>query len=120
MENIEEKIDFMNSYFGIVGRENYYIALNEFKNLTGYGVDCIRILFHGDFEEWEVYRCKENQIALIIDYPAAEKDTIGYLNFAQFYSFLVNESHNYIELYPEEYDNINSILKEIKIKFGLN
>lgn len=120
METIEEKIEFMVSFFGIVGEEKFYNALNEFKDMTGFGVDCIRILFHGDFEEWEEYHCKENEVALIMDYPAAEEDTIGYLDFSQFYSFLVNESQKYIEQYPEKRDNINDLLKVINIKFGLN
>ncbi|WP_407637715.1 ribonuclease toxin immunity protein CdiI [Bacillus ndiopicus] len=104
----------------MVGKEKYYNALNEFKNQTGFGVDCIRILFYRDFEDWEKYRCKENEVALIMDYPAVEVDTIGYLDFAQFYGFLVNESQRYTEQYPEKHDNINNLLKEIYIEFGLN
>ncbi|HZG18195.1 MAG TPA: ribonuclease toxin immunity protein CdiI [Candidatus Bathyarchaeia archaeon] len=119
MESKDEKKEFFESFFGIVGSKNFYRALNEFKNKTGFGVDCISILFYGDFEEWDDYRCKENEVALIIEYPAAKEDTIGYLDFSQFYSVLDTECKKYIEKHPEELENINRLLSEIKSEFGV-
>lgn len=119
MVTIEEKIEFMVSFFGIIGEEGYCKALEEFKKKTGYGVDCIRILFHDDFEEWEEYRCKEDEVALILDYPAAEEDTIGYLNYQQFNSFLVDEGQKHIEKRPEKREKIDLLLKEVKSALGV-
>lgn len=110
MVTIKEKEEFMVSFFGIIGEEGYCKALEEFKKETGYGVDCIRILFHNDFEVWEEYRCKENEVALILDYPAVE----------QFYSFLVDEGHRYIEQQPEKRKVIDLLLKEVESTLGLN
>ncbi len=76
-------------------------------------------MFHDDFEEWEEYRCKENEVALIMDYPAAEEDTIGYLDFSHFYSFLVDEGRKYMEEEPEKHEEIDLLLKEVENTLGL-
>lgn len=120
MVTIEEKEEFMVSFFGIIGEKGYCKALEEFMKETGYGVDCIRILFHNDFEEWEEYRCKENEVALILDYPAVEEDTIGYLDYSHFYSFLVDEGQRYMEKQPEKRKEIDLLLKEVESRLGLN
>lgn len=73
--------------FGNMAVEKYIRVLNEFKNRTGFGMENIHILFYSDFEEWDEFRCKENEVALIMEYPVVAEDTIGYLDFCGFMIF---------------------------------
>jgi hypothetical protein len=120
METIEEKQEFMKFYFWHIGDGNFVRALNRFKNKEGFGIESVGILFHLDFQEWEEYRCKEDEVALILDYPAAEEDTIGYLDFKQFYGYLKDHSQEYIRKHPEQKEEVVKLLKEIKQSLNIN
>ena len=115
----EEIKEFMETFFGNMAVEKYIRVLNEFKNRTGFGMENIHILFYSDFEEWDEFRCKENEVALIMEYPVVAEDTIGYLDFLRLYDFLVAKSKNYILNQLEQLDEINELLKEVKNSFGL-
>ena len=60
------------------------------------------ILFHPDYEEWEQYRCKENEVALLMYYPAAEEDTIGYMDFKNFILMFINVHKNIFRVIRKE------------------
>jgi len=119
MGSKEEIIEFMETFFGNMGVEKYIRVLNEFKNRTGFGMENIHILFYNDFEEWDEFRCKENEVSLIMEYPAVAEDIMGYLDFLRFYNYLVAKSRDYILNQPEQIEEINELLKEVKNSFGL-
>jgi hypothetical protein len=116
----KEKKDFMKFYFWFIGESYFINALNRFKDKTGFGIECVRILFHDDFDEWEEYRCKEDEVSLIKDYPAAEEDTMGYLSFKDFYNCLIDHSKEYIKKYPEQEEEVCKLLREIKESLDIN
>ncbi|WDV05484.1 MULTISPECIES: ribonuclease toxin immunity protein CdiI [Lysinibacillus] len=119
IDSKEEIKEFMETFFGNMGVNKFIRVLNEFKNRTGFGMENIHILFYNDFEEWDEFRCKENEVSLIMEYPAVAEDTIGYTDFLQLYIFLVAKSKNYILKQPELLEEINELLKEVKNAFGL-
>lgn len=119
MKTISEKEKFIDLYFWIIGDGNFIYALTRFKNKTGFGIEDIMILFYPDYEEWEKYRCKENEVALLMYYPAAEEDTIGYMDFKQFYPYLNQYGQQFIQRNPEKKEEVINLLKEIKKSWGI-
>ncbi|MBA4601980.1 ribonuclease toxin immunity protein CdiI [Thermoactinomyces mirandus] len=119
METVEEKELFIDCYFSLVGNYNFINCLNRFKNKKGFGIEDFGILFYYSFDEWDKYRCKENEVALIMDYPAAEEDTIGYMDFEQFYPYVYQRGQKYIQKHPEEKEEVSCLLKEIKESWGI-
>src|SRR4051812_26837706 len=99
VESAEEKQKFMKIYLHWI-RDFFTKALNAFKNKRGYGIEFIGIAFYSDFDEWEKeYRCKEDEVALMFDYPAEEEDTIIYYSLEEFYDYLFDHGHEYIQKY---------------------
>ncbi|MBA4601984.1 ribonuclease toxin immunity protein CdiI [Thermoactinomyces mirandus] len=119
METVEEKELFIDCYFSLIGDYNFIAALTRFKNKTGFGIEDIMILFYPDYEEWEKYRCKENEVALLMYYPAAEEDTIGYMDFEQFYPYVYHYGQKFILKHPEKKEEVTRLLKEIKESWGI-
>lgn len=119
LKTTEEKRKFIEYYFWHIEDENFVRSLNRFKEKKGFGTEYVRILFHADFDGWEEYMCNEGEVAFIMDYPAAEEDTIGYLGFEQFYIFLLEYSEKYIEKYPEQEVEVSKLLREIKDSFNI-
>ncbi|MBA4603116.1 ribonuclease toxin immunity protein CdiI [Thermoactinomyces mirandus] len=119
MKTIEEKELCIRIFFSLVGNYYFIRCLNEFKEKTGFGKEEIMILFHQDFEEWEKYRCKENEVALLMYYPAAEEDTIGYMDFEQFYPYVNQYGQQFIQRHPEKKEEVTRLLKEIKESWGI-
>ncbi|MBA4602741.1 ribonuclease toxin immunity protein CdiI [Thermoactinomyces mirandus] len=119
METIEEKEKVIDIYFTMIVGDYYFIkCLNEFKDQSGFGIESFGILFYQDFEIWDEFRCKENEVALL-DYPAAEKDRIGYLDFQQFYPYVYQYGQRFIQKHPERKEEVTRLLKEIKESWGI-
>ncbi|MBA4601225.1 hypothetical protein H2C83_02560 [Thermoactinomyces sp. AMNI-1] len=119
MESMEEINDFIDIYFSIVGDYQFINALNEFNNRTGFGIEDFLILFYQDFDEWEKYRCKENEVALLMYYPEPDQDRIAYLDFQQFYPYLYQYGQKFIRKHPEKKEEVIRLLKEIKESWGV-
>lgn len=119
METLEEKERCISI---VLEFGNLIDCLNNFKNKQGNGIEGILILFYQDFEdddEWKPYRCKEDEVALIMFYPAADEDTIGYMDFKEFYPYVYKRAQEYISSYPEEKEEVTRLLKEIKESWGV-
>lgn len=119
METMVEKEEFMRMFFMAIGNYYFIDCLKGFRKKTGFGIEAIGVLFHQDFDEWDKYRCKENEVALMLDYPAAEEDTIGYIDFGHFYPYVYQHGQKYIQKYPEKKKEVTRLLKEIKESWGI-
>lgn len=119
METIEEKEHCIDNILVVT---DFIKCLNRFKNKEGYGEEGNLILFYQDFDdddEWKQYRCKEDEVALIMFYPAADEDTFGYMHFKQFYSYVYHYGQKYIQEHPEKKEEVTRLLNEIKESWGI-
>jgi CDI immunity protein len=106
-------------FFSLVGNFNFVDCLNNFKNKRGFGIEEVMILFRQSFDEWERFRCQENEVALVMYYPAAEEDTIGYMDFKEFYPYVYKRAQEYISSHPKRKDKVTRMLKDIKESWGI-
>ncbi|MGA8941251.1 MAG: ribonuclease toxin immunity protein CdiI [Thermoactinomyces sp.] len=121
MESMEEINDFIDIYFSIVGDYNFIKCLKGFRNKAGFGIEDFGILFKQDFDddEWVKYRCKENEVALLMYYPEPDQNRITFLDFHQFYPYLYQYGQKFIRKHPEKKEEVTYLLKEIKESWGI-
>ncbi|MBA4550087.1 hypothetical protein H1R82_13940 [Thermoactinomyces intermedius] len=106
-------------FFMLVGNYYFVDCLDSFKNKRGFGIEEVMILFRQSFDEWERFRCQENEVALVMYYPAAEEDTIGYMDFKEFYPYVYKRAQEYISSHPKRKEEVTRLLKEIKESWGI-
>ncbi len=98
-------------------QERFIHVLNRFKNKQNSGVEGISVFFQNDFEEWDEYRCKDNEIALL---TGIGEERIGYMKLPEFYKLIEQVSQEHVEWYPENKENVKHLLKEVKAAFRLD
>ncbi len=105
-------------------------SLKEYVNKTGYGDDFMDVLFKKDLEEdlysyqQELKEIQDNQVVIHAYYPATISDSkdaeeVLYLNFDEFYNYLVEVVDKKISENPEDKVEYQELLAKIKIALEL-
>ena len=105
-------------------------SLKEYVNKTGYGDDFMDVLFKKDLEEdlysyqQELKEIQDNQVVIHAYYPATISDSkdaeeVLYLNFDEFYNYLVEVVDERISESPEDKEEYEQLLAEVKIALEL-
>lgn len=105
-------------------------SLKEFAQKSGYGDGFMTILFKEDLEDdlysfsKEAEEIKDNQVVLMVDYPATISDDKEvhedvYLDFDEFYDYLVDEVNRKIKESPNEKIEYEELLANVKAALGV-
>lgn len=114
----DEIAKWVRNFFDCVLRGKKFLrVLSFFRKLQGYDTECISIFFRSDFEEWDEYRCSENNITIILGFSSTVE--MGYMSFDDFYKNIEFACIKYLEKFPLDANKINYLLTEIQIAFGL-
>lgn len=96
-------------------------SLIEFSKKSGYGQEFIVVLFKEDLEDDlysfsnELKEMKDNQVILMADPPASLIEENLYLDFDEFYDYLVDAVNRKIKKNPDEKDEYEQLLENVKI-----
>ena len=105
-------------------------SLKEYVNKTGYGDDFMDVLFKKDLEEdlysyqQELKEIQDNQVVIHAYYPATISDSkdaeeVLYLNFDEFYNYLVEVVDKRIVESPEDKEEYQELLEKVKATLEL-
>ena len=105
-------------------------SLKEYVNKTGYGDDFMDVLFKKDLEEdlysyqQELKEIQDNQVVIHAYYPATITDSkdaeeVLYLNFDEFYNYLVEVVDKRIVESPEDKEEYQELLEKVKATLEL-
>ena len=105
-------------------------SLKEYVNKTGYGDDFMDVLFKKDLEEdlysyqQELKEIQDNQVVIHAYYPATISDSkdaeeVLYLNFDEFYNYLVKVVDKRIVESPEDKEEYQELLEKVKATLEL-
>ncbi len=94
----EEKNILLNDYYANIGDERFLEFLEEVRNRTGFGLECMRILFKSDLEEWEeeYSYLQEKEVVLLAEFPAAKEDSMFKISFEDFFENIKNQTEKYL------------------------
>ncbi|GFH43229.1 hypothetical protein Hs30E_17800 [Lactococcus hodotermopsidis] len=119
--NQEERRILLRTYASNIDKR----SLKMFSKKIGYGNDFIGIYSKEDMEEDpyefqnELSEIKSNQILLWAKYPAAPVEENLYLNFDEFYAYLVEVVNERIAETPSDKAEYEHLLSEVKTALGL-
>ncbi|GFH41461.1 hypothetical protein Hs30E_00120 [Lactococcus hodotermopsidis] len=122
--NQEERHILLRTYASNINKN----SLKEFSKKSGYGDGgggYMAIFFKADLEEdpyefqQELSEIKDNQVLLNADPPAAPVEENLYLNFDEFYDYLVEVVNERIAETPSDKAEYEHLLSEVKTALGL-
>lgn len=115
-ETIDEK---MESYFTLIGDYHFVMALNNYSELFGFGIEDIWCCFANQYDEWEEDYFGESGVEFYFDYPAVSEDLSFILTYEEFYQYILEASERYIERHPEHKEIVKEHLDKIKMAFNI-
>lgn len=89
------------------------------KTRTACGTEVSSVLFPGERDEWEEEYFQGNFVQIILERFVAREDIYTNIPFEVFYSCLTEHCEKYIIEHPEEKDEIDQLMMQIKSRLEL-
>ena len=115
----EEQRELIKVYYRVMGDGRFLTILEHISKEIGYGDEYARFVFANNWEEWEEDYFGEEGVCYYIDAPAVEEDVEFVLDYETFYHYLVEDSEDYLEKYPNNRVRVEEILGEIRKRFNI-